>query len=667
MSVPAHVLTILWVLLAIALLLVISLIIYHVRMRQIKSTGKKLTQRLELYLTAGDIQMWVYDAFKEMFITFSNKTEIMEEYNRKGFSAFFNDDDYWRMCQHIDYLVGGGKVADKMTVRCHSIRRPDMDFYFDTKITVFSEEKGRPRMILGTMQNVNETRRRHIEIQQLMLRYNTMFNKVDVDLAFFDKNGRLTDINDSVCRRFKIKDKEEVLQKGITLLDFPTFDCDDIEHFEGYHCSTIKPQFPDLYNNNVKYYEHEMIPLYYEGHFMGILSLGLDITWLVHNYQAERAREQHIINETKKQNDYIRNINYALEVSKVWLIHYHPDSRTLEITRSLNEPMVQLTQMRCLMLTDEKDKQKVANLMMNMDKRKTRHFEVKLKTTFKSNGRDTILRFSGFPVYNSHGQIDYYFGLCRDISVITETNRRLEEEMKRAREAEMIKTAFMKNISYDIRTPLNSVVGFAQLFNFEHTEEDEQIFIQEIRNNSNILLKLINDILFMSRLDANMVEITPKPTDFAMTFSTHLMTGWTRELRGDVKTVIDEQYEHLVVTIDEPNVGKIVELLAESSAHFTHEGAVKGKYEYHHDNLEICIEDTGIGIDKQSLKLMFNDINNNVNTEQSATRLKLQICNKLVARMGGHMDIVSELGRGTTIWVRIPCQATLIKKLRVKS
>lgn len=637
---------------------------YHIHMRRIRLRNESITKRLELYLTADDIQMWVYDTAREIFTTYNRRAEALEEYNRRGFSAFFNDEDYRRMLQHIDYMAGGGQATEPIMVRCHSTRRPDIDYWFSTKLSIFTTEKGRTRKILGTMKNVHDTHRRHMDVQELMLRYNTLFNAVDVDLAFFDATGHLTDVNDHLCHTFKIDNRQELLSRGLTIHDIPSFKDLDITTFEGRHCSIIAPQMEGI-PPTVQYYEHEMIPLYNDNKMMGILSLGMDVTPFVHNTQAERSRETHIASETKKQHDYIRNINYALEVSKVWLTNYHPDTRTLEITRSYYKPVTHLTEMRALLFTADDDKKRVATLLRSMDDRKARRYSIEVATTLQRGGKTTYLRFNGFPVYGKDGRIDYYFGLCRDISLLTETNARLEEEMRRAREAEVVKTAFMKNVSYDIRTPLNSVVGFAQLFNFEHTEEDEQIFISEIRENSNTLLKLINDILYLSRLDANMVEINPRPTNIADTFATHCMTGWTRELKEGVRTILDDPYEELTVILDETQVGKMIELLAESAAHFTHEGTVRGRYEYHHGNLEICIEDTGVGIDKESLKLMFKT-NNNVNTEQSATRLKLQICQKLSERMGGHMDIESELGKGTSIWVRIPCEATTIKKRRIK-
>ena len=104
-----------------------------------------------------------------------------------------------------------------------------------------------------------------------------------------------------------------------------------------------------------------------------------------------------------------------------------------------------------------------------------------------------------------------YFGMLRDVSDLKYTEKELEKESIKAQEVEEVKNAFLRNMSYEIRTPLNTVVGFAELFQMEHSTADESIFIEEIKDNSRSLLKLINSI----RLDAQMIEIKTQTTDFA--------------------------------------------------------------------------------------------------------------------------------------------------------
>lgn len=302
----------------------------------------------------------------------------------------------------------------------------------------------------------------------------------------------------------------------------------------------------------------------------------------------------------------MRNINYCLEVSHIWLTRYFPATKMLEITHDPNKPAMKLSQIRCVRVVDESCHENVIRLLNSMDKYRAGKFDIKVKTVFSDNKqRELYLHLTGIPILGADGKIDHYYGLCRNISKTEESERRLKLEMEKARDAETVKNAFVKNMSYEIRTPLNAVMGFAELFEYDHAPEDEPIFMNEIKQNSDLLLRIVNDILTLSRIDSDMVEIVTAPIDFAEIFAAHCMSGWTHELTENVKTTIESPYEHLVVDIDASHLGQVIEIITANAAHFTHNGNISAKYEYHHGELTISVEDSGEGIEKDVLKTMF--------------------------------------------------------------
>ena len=225
---------------------------------------------------------------------------------------------------------------------------------------------------------------------------------------------------------------------------------------------------------------------------------------------------------------------------------------------------------------------------------------------------------------------------------------------------ENIKNVFLRNMSHEIRTPITTVVGFAELFAQEHDPADEDSFIAEIKYNASYLLKLVNDILFLSRLDAHMLEFTKSPIDFAFTFEGHCQMGWAKHTKPGVKYIVENPYEHLVVDIDDSNVGHIIEQTSENAARYTESGYVRTRYDYIGDKLVITIDDTGAGIDTKKQKHLFERFN--THTNQSGTGLGMPICMELAQQMGGAIHVNSAPGRGTTVWIVIPCKATLIEK-----
>ena len=142
-----------------------------------------------------------------------------------------------------------------------------------------------------------------------------------------------------------------------------------------------------------------------------------------------------------------------------------------------------------------------------MDHGTARPVNLLIETEIRDEQRRPVwLQFNMIPLLNAEGQVERYFGMCRNMTQMVETERQLAIESQKAQETELLKQAFLTNMSYEIRTPLNTVIGFAELFESEHDEADEPLFVNEIRQNSNSLLQLVNDILFLSRMDANMID-----------------------------------------------------------------------------------------------------------------------------------------------------------------
>lgn len=669
--IPNHVWYIAGALALVVLMLMIYNKVYKIRESNIKRNYDNLNKRLSLYMRSAKIQMWTYDIERNVFMAFNANGETREEYKESAFATFFNPDDFNEMRKAIHELADGKTTSKTMLMRCHRAETEQRERYFDMKISVLHSKNGKPSILLGTQQDVTEERRKQLETQNLLLRFYTVFNTVKVDMAFYDSKGVLTDINTCACEtlgnNLTDTNRKATISNVLRGLDF------DIKKPETIYASSIIDHcrtMPDgskttsVLPPHIKNYEMMVLPIFHDNSsLIGYFVTGRNVTEMAANMQRERDESRLIRKGSEQLKEYMDNINYALSVSHIWLVNYYPDKRMIEITHDLKKPMLRLSQLRAVELLDNADKQNAVKLINSMDRRTTRVFSIKVKTRFKDNARRPLyLQLNGVPIYDENGRPDHYFGLCRNVSILEETEVRLREEMQKARDAETVKNTFMKNMSYEIRTPLNAVVGFAELFNMEHDPADEPIFMEEIKKNSNILLKLINDILFLSRLDADMVEMNMMPVDFAEIFGAHCMIGWNQELNSEVRTVVENNYEHLVVNIDAAMVGKVIEIVASNAAHFTKAGVIRGHFEYFHDELIISVKDTGVGIDKDTLKKLFERTELYEDVDRCSIRLGLLICKKLVEKMGGRFDMESEPDTGTTVWITIPCEATTNKK-----
>ena len=355
--------------------------------------------------------------------------------------------------------------------------------------------------------------------------------------------------------------------------------------------------------------------------------------------------------------EYVRNIDYVMQNGGVRIATYSPDNHTLTVYSEIDHVQLRLTQARLLALAADESKKAAQRLMNSMDNR----MRTPVKDTIKSlvttkEGRRLHLYFSFVPVINDEG-VTEYFGLIRDISEIKATEEQLAHETEKAREVEMLKQAFLANMSYEIRTPLNSVVGFAELFDREHSKDDEGFFIQEIRENSEKLLKLINDILYLSRLDAQMIEFNKVPIDFAAVFEGHCQSAVTNYLQPDVSFSVDNAYERLMLTIDLQNLGIAIDQILINAAQHTTSGHVRARYDYNGEDLMVAVQDTGSGIPDEKIEHLFDRF---YTTDNVGSGLGLAISHEIIQHLGGKIRVKSEPGKGTIVWVSVPCQCSEI-------
>ena len=360
--------------------------------------------------------------------------------------------------------------------------------------------------------------------------------------------------------------------------------------------------------------------------------------------------------------EYIDNINYALRISNVRMVDYNPQTYTFTLSNTIDKSNLRLSQLRCIRLAMPRYRRAVSSALNRMDHLTPHAIEQTIETEIRDEKRRQIaLLFNMVPILDKDDKIEHYFGLCREMTDMLETERLLAIETKKAQEAELLKESFLTNMSYEIRTPLNSVLGFAELFEIEHDEADEPIFVEEIKRNTNTLLLLINDILYLSRIDADMVEFKHEDYDFAELFHSYCQMGWV-SVRPEVRTSVEGPYEHLIINGDGEHLGKAIQMLCANAARFTQKGTIRAKYEYRREELVVIIEDTGDGIDPETLPKVFERFVRDKDERLCGTGLDLPIIEALIKKMGGSIELDSELGKGTTAWLFLPCHAKMIEK-----
>ncbi len=659
----------------IILLFLIYAINYRIKERQLVKLTKKYNQRLGLILEASHVRMWTYDTKTNLFTWRNEKGQPSFNYTIEEFSHRYHPGDFEQLLQALHNLENSNEQQDKekevsLHVRAKDSEDGDLQEHdFIMSLSVLRRDKtGKAIIILGTKKDITQERRQQRMDEERAMRYWAIFNTPLAGIMFFNHNGILVNINEKACETYACN-REELLAERVSLHDLLDIDI-DMEEAEGYHFTQIvnldkipaeERRVKACKRKGKLLHEIQLMTVYDENdQLMGMFAIGRDMTDRVNasNQQHEHAdRTRGIVNGLT---EYITNINYVLQFGGVHMVTYSPTSHTLIIYSGINKVRYEITQTRCMTLVHDKSKRKAMHLLNNMDNLVAKSINTDIMTSIHvHNNKLMQLQFNMVPTYGKDGKVKDYFGLCRDVTEQTYNEQQLAQKSKQAQEVENTQNSFLKNMSHEIRTPLNAVVGFAELFEMDHSKEDEEIFIQEILKNSDRLLQLINDILFLSRLDAHMIEIHKQPNDFATVFEGFCQQGWERYQHEGVKYIVENPYQQLVVDVDVTNLQHIIEQVTANAAQYTRQGTVRARYDYIGRRLMISIEDTGQGISQEVLQCVYERFASGPN---NGSGLGLPICKELTEQMGGTLEINSEEGLGTTVWITIPCHATVVKR-----
>ncbi len=242
--------------------------------------------------------------------------------------------------------------------------------------------------------------------------------------------------------------------------------------------------------------------------------------------------------------------------------------------------------------------------------------------------------------------------------------RRLKEAKLKAEESAEFKSRFLENMSHEIRTPLNAVIGFAnQLIHFYPSDRTYQKYINIVKNSGEHLLNLINDILEMSKIEANKLTFNKVPihvndmlADIYQLFMGHKDNVGKSKLELKLKKIEDNK---LVFLSDETKLRQVLTNLLNNAIKFTEEGSVELGCEFKKDTNQILfyVKDSGVGIPEEQIRTIFKRFlqsDQTVNENKKGTGLGLEISQAIVNALGGQIWVESEINHGSTFFFTLP-------------
>jgi len=235
---------------------------------------------------------------------------------------------------------------------------------------------------------------------------------------------------------------------------------------------------------------------------------------------------------------------------------------------------------------------------------------------------------------------------------------------ERAEESDRLKSAFLANLSHEIRTPMNAIVGFAELIGSSDLNEKERSYYSDqVVDNSNYLLKLISNIIELSKIQSGQILLRPVENSVSKSLQS-LMAGFDDLKRGlnkqnlTIDLEIDSEVRDQKFSADSERFMQVMNCLVENGLKFTHQGGVHICVQaFDHKRLQFSVQDTGIGMDEDETKKIFEWFRQGAKASQDLYRgmgLGLTLTKLLIDVMGGRIWVETELGSGSCFLFTLP-------------
>jgi len=249
-------------------------------------------------------------------------------------------------------------------------------------------------------------------------------------------------------------------------------------------------------------------------------------------------------------------------------------------------------------------------------------------------------------------------------TLLEQKNQEVENSLKFAEEANELKSAFLANMSHEIRTPMNAIVGFSKLIKESSLLSPEEVngYLDIIAENAQRLMRLINDIIDISKIDSKQLSIYKRPVQLGPLFANCYRAAEVELDRVNKNNIAIEMSFRptdaaLEVVTDPDRLQQVVMNLLNNAIKFTSSGRIVLGYSVINDLLRVSVEDTGIGIDSQyhdAVFERFRQIDGTLNREYGGSGLGLSICKGIVEAMGGRIGVDSRPEVGSTFWFEVP-------------
>ena len=660
-------------LLVLALILILLNWLARIKVKAVEHHNRELQHMMEQALSMGEYYTVRYDIKAGRWDNTHGSLLPADGMTMEAMLNQLHPEDYKIMRTKVKRLLNGEARQFEVDFRWHYIADNDSEIptwnYAHGQIALERDEEGQPAYLTSIAKNVTTEIENDRADEVLLKRFRKIFDTSLVAMTFYDKEGRLIDINRNMRKLCEFDETREEFFKNMLLQESEIIKGDfDMESHDSFHvCQHMR--FPEFGID--KYIEMHISPILDDNdNIVYYCVTARELTSERNLYLGQMQHDRQLHEADKAINKYEKELRHLLTDNQMYICSTNFADKTISFSKSLRKMDFTEPVEKYLEQMFEEDRAQAEAFFSDPNRMAKPYNVVRHFCTTLGVAMPTWQAFTSTPVFDKEGNLVGQFGLTRDVTRLMEAQEQLKRETAYADESGKLKSVFLANMTHEIRTPLNAIVGFSGLLQFVDESDERREFIRIIRNNCDMLLRLINDILEASNM-GQALSIEPEDIDFAVVFEDICPTLAQRVQEPGVEFQKDNLYSVFRTCVDKGRLQQVFTNFVTNAVKYTHEGHIRVGYRAESRETEeggtqtglyIYCEDTGAGIPQEKQASVFERFVK-LNDTVQGTGLGLSICKTIAERCGGTIGVMSEgEGHGSTFWMWIPCHIECKKK-----
>lgn len=605
-------------------------------------------KNLEMAMEATNMSSWVYDVYKMEFGILHGNSVFKSGMSLEQLLPMLHPQDCAPLRELFSRLINKEVLQGQLTVRVFNDQEGGFRHY-ESRMRLSTEHFGKLQ-IVGTLLDVTEKLRMAKKTQDLLV-------KRELDMK----------VNDIVHWDFNVQ------MQTFEAYNDPVNDyaSDKLVSLEEY-LNVIHPEDRSLVNDALQ----SMLL----GRNMNInltcrIQTRHDDTWQYCNiagvpFEFGEAGEvirytgfRQNISKLHQLNEELKERNYKMELTfkTVGMSYWDYDVKTRQY-RSFNDPVNDFNPEKAIMPEDylkaahPEDTERVRENMVGMSAGQYKEFSLQYRSRTKWDQDWQTLIVTGLPSErDKKGNVIRYTGIAFNNTKWEKMAQELKEMKDKAELSDRLKSAFLANMSHEIRTPLNAIVGFSELLVDSDDPDEKKEYWHIIESNNDLLLRLINDILDLSKIESGIIDRKRERFNLTKLCNELYVMMRSKIPNADVELVQDNPCPECWIFLDSNRLKQVWMNFLTNAVKYTRSGYIRMGYSVEKDGIRFYVEDTGTGIPKELQDRVFGRFQK-LNEFVQGTGLGLAISRAIVEAAGGEIGFTSEQGIGSTFWAWVPCE-----------